>query len=295
MKVLINRRIKMASVTDDHIDLLKDFDLKEYHAKSLAHLLELGESKAPDISSASGVPKARIYGVLEDLADQGLIEVKPGRPTKYRPKSPEKIIQRMTQNKKNKVEREIEKIKSLGESFKSQFRPLYETNSEKTREPLLKTVSVGEPSENETEIMYKDAEEEINIVTKSMEWLPNVKDSLLNAIERGVEVKILLLNPELLEEENIPLQEQSLETLREDLPETEIRFSDFLLPLRGSIVDSSYDYTSGKAIFLVEEREVPLTLRDAAITENPSLVAGMKRYFDLTWKYESSEVNGVKK
>jgi hypothetical protein len=79
-----------------------------------------------------------------------------------------------------------------------------------------------------------------------------------------------------------------LNLLKAELPKAEVRFSQVTLPLRGSVVDPSYDYKTGKAIFLVEERGVPLTLRDAAITENPSLVAGMKRYFDLIWKYESS-------
>ncbi len=67
----------------------------------------------------------------------------------------------------------------------------------------------------------------------------------------------------------------------------EVRFSKGLLPLRGSIIDLSYEYRTGKAIFAVEDPKTPLYLRDAIITENPSLVAGMKRYFDLIWKYES--------
>jgi len=32
---------------------------------------------------------------------------------------------------------------------------------------------------------------------------------------------------------------------------------------------------------------VPLSMRQAALTENGSLVAGLQRYFDLLWAYES--------
>lgn len=284
----------MPPVSNDQLNMLKELGLKEYQAKALAHLLELGETKAPELSDASGVPKARIYGVLEDLSDRGLIEIKPGRPTKYLPKSPDDIIQRVIDNKKAEKEEKIKEIQSLKGEFESEFLPLYESSTEKSREPLLKTVSVGEPSERETNLMYKDAEEKINIVTRSMEWLPNVKEALEDAINRGIKVKVLLLTPSLLEDEDVPLQEKSLEILQEELSEVQIKFSDYLLPLRGSIVDPSYDYTSGTAIFLVEERGVPLKLRDAAVTENPSLVAGMKRYFDLIWDHESSEVEEVK-
>jgi hypothetical protein len=47
------------------------------------------------------------------------------------------------------------------------------------------------------------------------------------------------------------------------------------------------DYETGEAIFLVEEPDVPNHMRQAALTENGSFVAGLKRYFDLVWEYES--------
>jgi hypothetical protein len=47
------------------------------------------------------------------------------------------------------------------------------------------------------------------------------------------------------------------------------------------------DYESGKALFLVEEEDIPLHLRQAAVTENGSFVAGMNRLFELIWEYES--------
>jgi hypothetical protein len=47
------------------------------------------------------------------------------------------------------------------------------------------------------------------------------------------------------------------------------------------------DYETGIAIVLVEEKDIPLHMRQAAVTENGSFVAGLKRYFDLVWQYES--------
>ncbi len=281
----------MSPVGDQHINTLKELGLKEYEAKTLSHLLQIGETKAPKLSSISGVPKARIYGILEGLADRGLVEIEPGRPSKYRPKPPEEIIERMVRNKKEEMENEIEKIRAAEDDFKSQFQKLYESSAEKERKPLLRTVSVGDPSEKETEMMYENAEEEINIVSKSMEWLPRVVDTLKKAIDRGVEVRALFLTQELLEEENKPIQKETIKTFREELPKAELKYSKSILPLRGSFIDPSYEYKTGKAIFLVEEKDVPLKLRDAAITENPSLVAGMERYFDLIWKHDTEEIN----
>ena len=46
---------------------------------------------------------------------------------------------------------------------------------------------------------------------------------------------------------------------------------------------------TGGAIFLVEEPDVPNHRRQAALTENGSFVAGLKRYFDLVWEHESTD------
>jgi hypothetical protein len=90
-----------------------------------------------------------------------------------------------------------------------------------------------------------------------------------------------------LSDENRPIQRDRVEQLRADYPSVDLRFSEEKLPWRGTIVDPSMDYESGRAIILVEEKDVPLHMRQAAITENGSFVAGLKRYFDLVWDYES--------
>ena len=83
------------------------------------------------------------------------------------------------------------------------------------------------------------------------------------------------------------VQAEIVEGLRLAFPAVGIRFSEEKLPWRGTLVDPSMDYDSGEAILLVEEPDVPNHMRQAALTENGSFVAGMKRYFDLVWEYES--------
>ena len=68
---------------------LMSMGLNEYQASALAHLMYLGETKATTISKASGVPNARIYGVLDELSQKGLLIMRPGRPALYAPLSPE--------------------------------------------------------------------------------------------------------------------------------------------------------------------------------------------------------------
>ena len=49
---------------------LMNMGLNEYQASALAHLMYLGETKATTLSKASGVPNARIYGVLDELSQK---------------------------------------------------------------------------------------------------------------------------------------------------------------------------------------------------------------------------------
>lgn len=57
------------------LDKLQNLGLNQYEAKAYASLLKIGTSNAYKVSKESGIPRARIYDVLETLADRGLAMV----------------------------------------------------------------------------------------------------------------------------------------------------------------------------------------------------------------------------
>ncbi len=265
--------------------LLEDLGLTKYQTRVLIALMQCGESKASEVSKLSGVPRAKVYGVLDQLVDMGLVDKKPGRPVTYVAKEPEDIVERLKLN----VETEyLSKIQKLEKNRNYLLKKLEEVYTPKSREPkeLIRIVRVGEPSERETRLMILNAKNEVNVVSKVFEYYPKVREELMDACSRGVKIRVLLLSKDLLDGKGRSVQRTIVKMIERDL-NAEIRFSRTSLPLRGVIVDPSYDYKSGKAIFVVEDPTTPLYLRDAAITENPSLVAGMKKYFELIWEYES--------
>ena len=115
--------------------------------------------------------------------------------------------------------------------------------------------------------------------------------AVADAIDRGRDLRVLFLDPSLLSAENAAVQERMVTRLRERYPEAAIRFSATRLPWRGTFADPSLEYDSGRAVLLVEEEDIPLHKRQAAVTENPSFVAGLERYFELTWEYDTLETN----
>lgn len=72
-------------ITSDRVQKLRDFGLSEYAARAYLALLDLGTAEARDVSSISKVPQAKIYHVLEQLHEKGLVVILPEFPKKYVP------------------------------------------------------------------------------------------------------------------------------------------------------------------------------------------------------------------
>lgn len=272
-------------------ELLQQLELREYEATALAFLLSAGRTTAPDISEATDIPKARVYGVLDSLADDGFIKVIPGRPKHYQPKSPEEILARAKENRRQEFEDYCGEIEDLRTDFLEEFGPLYEHADEDVSPTaeLFHVVDVGDSSETETRQLYQVADEAVYVITNSFAYFDGVEPAVSGALEDGLDVSVLFLDPRNLPAEKAATQAEIVDFLSTTYPAIDYRFSEEVLPWRGTFVDPSMDYDSGKAIFLVEETDVPDHRRQAAITENGSFVAGMKRYFDLIWEYESLE------
>ena len=263
--------------------------LTEYEEGALTELFSLGRTTAPTLAEATGIPKARIYGVLDGLADRGFVKVIPERPKRYQPRSPEAILERAVENRRQDYEGFRTDLDDRREAFLAEFEPRYERSNEDVTpaEELFSVVDVGEPSEAETRRLYHEASNRIRVISKSFEYLATVEPALADAIERGIDVDALMLHPDNLSASNAATQAETVERLRTEFPAVGLRFSTEPLPWRGTIADPSMDYETGTAILLVQEDEIPNHLRQAAITENGSFVAGLQRYFDLTWEYES--------
>jgi len=273
--------------------LLSTLELTEYEETALAELLTLGRTTAPDLSNATGIPKARIYGVLESLAEYGYIKIIPERPKEYHPKPPAEILDRAVENERQEFVQYENRIEELRDEFLAEFGPRYEQAIQEIapKEELFYVVDVGEPSERETRALYAEAEEQVDVVTKSFEYFDRVEPAIRDALERGVDLRFLLLHPDHLTEENRRIQSDIVSHVTESHPAIDVRFSEDKLPLRGTIADPDMEYETGKAVFQVEEKDVPLHMRQAAVTESGSLVAAMERYFALIWKYESEAVS----
>lgn len=276
----------MSDSGDDFLSLL---DLTEYETAALEELLLLGRTTAPDLAEATGIPKARIYGVLDSLSEAGYVKVIPGRPKRYQPHDPSEIAERAVANRRHGYERFREDVEAVEESFVDAYTPVRDRGVDELSptEDLFHVVDVGEPSERETRRLFRAAGEAVFVMTKSFEYIDSVTPAMRDAIDRGVTVNVLMLSPEHLSADNEQRQREIRRSIAEEFPSVRVRISERELPWRGTFIDPSLDYESGQGLFLVEQEEIPNHHRQAAVTENPSFVAGLWQYFDLLWRHES--------
>jgi len=262
--------------------------LNEYQASALAYLIFLGETKATALSKTSKVPSARIYGVLDHLAKMGLVTIRPGRPILYNPRPLEDIAGSLVSFRMNELKQRLRVLENYAKDFVETGKKVYLKGKKGVSlVPLLRIVSVGEISLDETKKLYDAAEKEIQILSKAMEYFPEVADKLKEAVRRGVSVKIILMNPNILELDPRKKQAEILKRINEVLGDNiEIRFTDEI-PIRGCITDPKI---GGKALFLVEDPGVAFFLREAAITSHQSVVKGLALMYSLLWEHKAKKL-----
>lgn len=264
---------------------LTNMGLNEYQASALSHLIYLGETKATTLSKASGVPTARIYGVLDELSQKGLVVIRPGRPALYSPLNPDEIADALVSASRLDIRKQLDIIEGFRDGFEQIATDLFKKagNIEK-RTGLIRIISVGEASLDETRRMYQTSNKSLRISTRAMEYLGKVEDDLRAAVEKGVRVKVLLRKPETLKPSDARIQEENTLLLREILGDNgEIKFSSEV-EIRGVVSD--YE-AGGRVLFLVEEEGIPFYLREAALTTHPGVVKAFGAMFDLKWKFDA--------
>jgi sugar-specific transcriptional regulator TrmB len=267
---------------DEVKSLLIRMGLNVYQASVLATLLYIGEAKATTLSKICGVPSARIYDVLNDLVRIGFVRVRPGRPSLYEPISPQDIANSLISWKLEEMRNKIRELENLTNDFVKIASNIYLKGRGGTyRRPLIRVISVGDVSEEETGKLYSEAKKEIMILTQAFEYFPRIVEKLKEAVKKGIKVKILIKDPQKLSESDMTVQRKIMGMVIEELGRgVRIKVVNEL-PLRGCIIDPDDE---GKAIFLVEEKGIPYEFREAAVTSNPGLVKSLSLMFRLLWK-----------
>lgn len=182
----------------DIMRFLASANLTRYEMNAYIQLLRSTEFTAKKLSERSGVPTGRIYEVLEELRNKGMIEIQDSRPKKYRSLPFNTAFQNLITylNKKSKDE-----IAYLYDQAKILETKIYNSDVVIKKEPskTFWSTSFGAISILSLYSKKLDELQEELLITgfinkNTLTILPYGKDiynGIYNALKRGVQVKYL--------------------------------------------------------------------------------------------------------
>jgi sugar-specific transcriptional regulator TrmB len=101
----------------ERLKKLEDFGLTEYQARVYLALLEFDVASASQIPSVSKVPRTKIYGIMRQLHDKGLVQIIPETPLKYRVVPFERFLQKKIKDMRENADELESSVETISKDF----------------------------------------------------------------------------------------------------------------------------------------------------------------------------------
>lgn len=171
-------------MTDDGVvETLQDLGLTEYQSRAYVAAVRLGTARPNDLAEESGVPQARIYDVIDDLAARGLVEVhQRSRGKEVSAPPPERALDGLKR-------RHVEEFTDTVEDAAGALSRLHEQT--RTTEAFVSMINHRESAVRHAERAI-DAAEWWLTLSLSPDRYRRLEDEVASAIDRGVTVRLVL-------------------------------------------------------------------------------------------------------
>lgn len=233
---------------------LQELGLTEYQSRGYIAAVELGDARPSKIVEESGVPQARIYDVIDDLSEMGLVEIheKSGGKTVAAP-APDVALDAYK-------ERHVGEFAETIESVSSELEKTHQR--EQTTAGSVTVLSHDESSNRHMRRAIEQAEWWIAL-SLTPERYGQLEDEILDALDRGVTVRLVVTTSDFGES-------VTAEDYPADLIIRSRKLSDLLVA-----TDRSYGVYSG---------EIPTSEgRSYHVVTNQNLVLQFQQYYEQIW------------
>jgi len=291
---------------EDIKELLNDANLSTYEISAYIVLLSSSKTNPPtakEISSESSVPSGRIYEVLDDLKNKGLIEIIESRPKKYKALSLNKALENLLNFQSKESKRKIDYL--YNRAKKLEFK-LYDSDVLFRKEPskIFWSTIYGRKSILSLYAKYiNDTTDEIifnEFINKStLKILPYAKMiyiPLKNALDRGVTVKELWcfeyderpLTSELKEEnvktfKDLKRHQEEFYGLSTNLTGFKMKYINHRTPTYFDIFDRK------RILFKLQNPLKPYQIYACMNIVDPNLAEELRNKFLSMWTFEALE------
>lgn len=171
------------------INDLIEIGLTEYEAKVYTAILQKDLLSAADITKIGGVPRGRVYDIINQMIDKGFCETVPGIVKKFKAVDPETAIKNLIERQK----KQEQKMLQLAEKLKSEY-----NNKEANATPLdyVQVLTSKHSQIKKFQELVEGAQEFIMAFTKKpyainpdMEDVKKVSEPFKKIIDSGIKVK----------------------------------------------------------------------------------------------------------
>lgn len=107
------------------MEKLATLDLSRYEAAVYLALLQQGEATVLELADLSGVPRQRVYDVLDSLANKGLCQRKGDRPRRHAAIDPEVGLAALLEQRVRRQRAENERYARLIEELVDELQAVY--------------------------------------------------------------------------------------------------------------------------------------------------------------------------
>lgn len=114
---------------DTAIQNLGRLGLKEYEAKIYVALVGLGEANVRKIHETSGVPRPRVYDILNSLAEKGFINIRQGSPLMYSAVRPESVVSFLKKDLDDAARDSVKALEALSLDTQQNYSPIWFVHS----------------------------------------------------------------------------------------------------------------------------------------------------------------------
>ena len=150
-----------------------------YEAQAYVTLTSLISATAVEVSEKSGIPRSKIYDVLNKLNEKEYIEIEDGRPLTYNVKSPVEVLSREKEKLNIKIDDTITTLTNV-----------YENGMSQVQAPIWRIYGVEKIINQEVEII-KRSKTSVNMRIGFL--FENEAESLIKAFKSNKELKVNIL------------------------------------------------------------------------------------------------------
>lgn len=261
----------MSKIGSDLLGLLGEIGFSREIARVYLFILSRPEGVTPEeVSTHINLPVQSVNKVLEKLTREGFLTVTENR---FFPVEPSKAVDDFLRKKERDVKNYINSLKRTVEALKNPLTSIYwEVKSGIHIEDLAEFLYDLREMEKLTAKIISNASREILILTERFDWYSKVREVLLQAIERRVQVRVLLLR---LDNGNVDIVKE-LRNLG-----VSARLYGNWYYTRGTLVDDN------ELIFLIwatQKSGGRVTYYRPQYTRNRGLIELFREFFESKWR-----------